>query len=64
MMISQQILFCVLMTELGIGFLAAAFQNRLKVGHGAGCHLRVAGHDDHPFAKYTCPFTDYRFARL
>lgn len=41
--------------RLGIGFLAAAFQNRLKVGHGAGCHLRVAGHDDHPFAKYTCP---------
>ena len=41
--------------RLGIGFLAAAFQNRLKVGHSAGCHLRVAGHDDHPFAKYTCP---------
>jgi DNA-binding LacI/PurR family transcriptional regulator len=25
------------------------------VGRGAGHALRVAGHDDHPFSKFTCP---------
>ncbi|MEM1148973.1 MAG: LacI family DNA-binding transcriptional regulator [Pseudomonadota bacterium] len=41
--------------RLAIGLLAAAFESGLKVGIGAGCDLRIAGHDDHPFARYTCP---------
>ncbi|MEP2531424.1 LacI family DNA-binding transcriptional regulator [Shimia sp.] len=41
--------------RLAIGFLSAAYQAGKKVGIGAGCALRVAGHDDHPFSRYTCP---------
>jgi DNA-binding LacI/PurR family transcriptional regulator len=41
--------------RLAIGLLAAAYQNGLRVGIGPGCALRIAGHDDHPFARYTCP---------
>ncbi len=41
--------------RLAIGMLAAAYGLDLRVGHGAGCHLRIAGHDDHPFARFTCP---------
>lgn len=41
--------------RLAIGFLAAAYEKGLRVGLGHGCALRVAGHDDHPFARYTCP---------
>ncbi|WP_095590294.1 LacI family DNA-binding transcriptional regulator [Actibacterium ureilyticum] len=41
--------------RLAIGFLSAAYQLGLRVGLGDGCALRVAGHDDHPFARYTCP---------
>ncbi|GGF64028.1 MULTISPECIES: LacI family DNA-binding transcriptional regulator [Mameliella] len=41
--------------RLAIGFLAAAYQKGLRVGLGAGAALRVAGHDDHPFSRYTCP---------
>ncbi|WP_197431038.1 LacI family DNA-binding transcriptional regulator [Aliiruegeria sabulilitoris] len=41
--------------RLAIGFIAAAYQQGLRVGHGAGCALRVAGHDDHPWARFTCP---------
>ena len=26
-----------------------------RVGHGEGCSLRIAGHDDHPFSRFTCP---------
>ena len=25
------------------------------VGIGPGCDLRVAGHDDHPLSRFTCP---------
>jgi DNA-binding LacI/PurR family transcriptional regulator len=25
------------------------------VGHGPGCALRIAGHDDHPWSQFTCP---------
>jgi DNA-binding LacI/PurR family transcriptional regulator len=35
--------------------LSAAYESGLKVGHSAECDLRVAGHDDHPFSRYTCP---------
>lgn len=41
--------------RLAIGLLAAAYEAGIKVGHGAGCSMRIAGHDDHPFARYTCP---------
>ncbi len=41
--------------RLAIGFLAAAYECGEKVGIGPDCTMRVAGHDDHPFARYTCP---------
>lgn len=41
--------------RLAIGFLAAAYEAGLRVGHTAGCALRVAGHDNHPFSRFTCP---------
>ncbi|MFS4583090.1 LacI family DNA-binding transcriptional regulator [Phaeobacter sp. C3_T13_0] len=41
--------------RLAIGLLSAAYQLGLRVGLGDGCALRVAGHDDHPFSRYTCP---------
>lgn len=41
--------------RLAIGFLAAAGECGLKVGHGRECDLRVAGHDNHPYARFTCP---------
>lgn len=41
--------------RLAIGFLAAAYEAGLRVGHSSGCALRVAGHDNHPFSRFTCP---------
>lgn len=41
--------------RLAIGFLAATYEHGLRVGVGAGHALRVAGHDDHPFSRFTCP---------
>ncbi|MFK7836792.1 MAG: LacI family DNA-binding transcriptional regulator [Sulfitobacter sp.] len=41
--------------RLAIGMLSAAYQLGRRVGHGAGCDLRIAGHDDHPFSRFTCP---------
>ena len=41
--------------RLAIGFLAAAYEKGFRVGIGHGCALRVAGHDDHPFSRFTCP---------
>lgn len=41
--------------RLAIGFLAAAYERGIRVGHGEGCALRVAGHDDHPFSRFTSP---------
>ncbi|MEM6619943.1 MAG: LacI family DNA-binding transcriptional regulator [Pseudomonadota bacterium] len=41
--------------RLAIGLLAAAFESGIKVGLGRDDDLRIAGHDDHPFARYTCP---------
>jgi DNA-binding LacI/PurR family transcriptional regulator len=41
--------------RVAFGVIAAAFQLGLKVGHGANCDLRVAGHDDHPLSRYACP---------
>ncbi len=41
--------------RLAIGLLSAAFQLGERVGHGEDCTLRIAGHDDHPFSRFTCP---------
>ena len=41
--------------RLAIGLLSAAYQRGLRVGRGEGCALRVAGHDDHPWSRYSCP---------
>ena len=41
--------------RLAIGFLTACFETGLKVGRTAGCDIRVAGQDDHPFSRFTCP---------
>lgn len=41
--------------RLAIGLLSAAFENNIKVGLGPDAALRIAGHDDHPFSRFTCP---------
>ncbi len=41
--------------RLAIGFVAAAYQEGIEVGTGFRSALRVAGHDDHPWARFTCP---------
>ena len=41
--------------RLALGLLTAAFEAGYRVGRGSGHALRIAGHDDHPFSRYTCP---------
>lgn len=41
--------------RLAIGLLAACYEKGLRVGRGAGCALRIAGHDNHPQSRFTCP---------
>lgn len=41
--------------RLAIGLLAAAYEKGLRVGRGPGFAIRIAGHDDHPFSRYTTP---------
>lgn len=41
--------------RLAIGLLSAAFENGINVGLGTDDRLRIAGHDDHPFSRFTCP---------
>lgn len=41
--------------RLAIGLISAAYQKGLRVGREAECALRIAGHDDHPWAQFTCP---------
>lgn len=41
--------------RIAIGVLAAAYSKGVKVGIQPGCDLRVAGHDDHPLSRFTCP---------
>lgn len=41
--------------RLAIGMLSAAYRQNIPVGHGAHSQIRVAGHDDHPFSRFTCP---------
>lgn len=41
--------------RLAFGALLAAWEAGIRVGHGPDCALRIAGHDDHPLARYACP---------
>jgi len=41
--------------RLAIGLLSAAYRSKLTVGRGGDSDLRIAGHDDHPFSRFTCP---------
>ena len=41
--------------RLAIGLLSAAFELGVSVGHDVSNTMRIAGHDDHPFARFTCP---------
>lgn len=41
--------------RLAVGVLAAAYEMGLRVGRGDGSVLRLAGHDDHPFSRYSSP---------
>lgn len=41
--------------RLAIGFLTACYEIGLRVGREAESDIRVAGQDDHPFSRFTCP---------
>lgn len=41
--------------RLAFGAISAAWRHGLRIGHGPGCDLRIAGHDDHPLSRYACP---------
>lgn len=41
--------------RLAIGFLSACYDQGVRVGRWPNCELRVASHDDHPFARFTSP---------
>ena len=41
--------------RIAIGLLAAAYESGLRIGRGPGSYLRIAGHDDHPLSRFTCP---------
>ena len=41
--------------RIAVGVMAAAFERGIRVGRDPDCGLRVAGHDDQPLSRYTCP---------
>ena len=41
--------------RLAFGALLAGWEAGLRIGHGPEFALRIAGHDDHPLARYACP---------
>ena len=41
--------------RLAFGFLAACYQKGLRVGRHSESAIRIAGLDDHPFSRFTCP---------
>ncbi len=41
--------------RIAFGVVSAAWRHGLKIGHGPAFDLRIAGHDDHPLSRYTCP---------
>ncbi len=41
--------------RLAIGLISAAFAEGITVGRGPEAMFRIAGQDDHPFSRFTCP---------
>ena len=41
--------------RLAIGLLSACYARNLPVGFAEGDLIRIAGMDDHPFSRFTCP---------
>ena len=41
--------------RLAIGLIAAAHELKIPVGREGDCQVRIAGHDDHPFSRFTWP---------
>lgn len=41
--------------RLAIGFMTACYELGLKIGRTEDCAIRLAGQDDHPFSRFTCP---------
>lgn len=41
--------------RLAIGLIAAAYQLQVSVGRETSSQIRIAGHDDHPFSRFTSP---------
>lgn len=41
--------------RLAIGLLTAAYEKGIRVGRSADAAIRIAGQDDHPFSRFTCP---------
>ena len=41
--------------RLAIGLIAAAHELKIPVGREGDCQVRIAGHDDHPYSRFTCP---------
>ncbi|MCC5961939.1 MAG: LacI family DNA-binding transcriptional regulator [Rhodobacteraceae bacterium] len=41
--------------RLALGFLTACYEKGMTVGYGKEHALRVMSHDDHPFARFSCP---------
>ena len=41
--------------RLAIGLLTAAYEKGIRVGREPSDDFRIAGQDDHPFSRFTCP---------
>lgn len=41
--------------RIAFGLLAACYERGLRIGRGPGSAMRIAGHDDHPLSRFTCP---------
>ncbi|MQT11869.1 LacI family DNA-binding transcriptional regulator [Segnochrobactrum spirostomi] len=41
--------------RIATGVIAALFRHGWKIGREPDCDIRVAGHDDQPLSRYTCP---------
>lgn len=41
--------------RIAFGAMSAAYEHGLRIGRSPDCDLLIAGHDDHPLSRYTCP---------